>query len=160
MTTQTAKLTELEPFYTVIFTDVKKDLRDDHLRTDRGFFKRNFHPKALNKITVDDFITVYSKVIEQGFEEVSEFISNRWVLRHLDIYNFFEAKLKAVNDKFFELTELEPTFAKTLMDDAVAQFGAIDTYIFAELNDVAFGSTLLQELRTMALNERTHSSPS
>ncbi len=156
MTTQTTtKLAELQPFYTIIFTDVKKDLRDDHLRTDRGFFKRNFHPKALNKISVDDFIEVYSKVIEQGFEEVCEFISNRWVLRHLDIYNFFEARLKEVSDKFFEITALEPVFAKKLLDDALEQFGPVDTYIFAELNDVAFGNELMQELRKMALHART-----
>jgi len=157
MTTEIAayidKLKELAPFYPVLFTDIRKDLRDDHLRSDKSFFKRNFTEKTVNKVTVDELIHVYSKIIEAGYEDVAVFIGNRWVLRHLDIYNFFESRLKKIKEDFSKIDALEPDFAKSLLDAAVEAFGAVNTYIFSQLNTVAFGQNLMQELREMAVKE-------
>ncbi len=148
--TYAQKFEELQPFYTAIFTCVKKDLRDNHLRADRGFFKRNFPGKELNKVTVDDFLAIYPKIVALGYENVGEFIANRWLLRHLDIYNFFEDRLKQHSENFDEIVELEMPFAKTLLDDAVKAFGAQNTYIFSVLNSVAFSAKLMKELRDNA----------
>jgi hypothetical protein len=147
-----AKFSELEPFYTPIFTTVKKDLRDEHLRTDKGFFKRNFTGRELNKLTVDDLLAVYPKLIAAGYEPLSEFIANRWLLRNLGIYNYFEARLKQCTEKFEQIEVLDVEFAKSLMEDAVSQFGAQNTYIFSVLNCVAFPADMMKELRTNAIN--------
>lgn len=154
MTTQQQSYAEkfalLEPFHTLIFTDIKKELRDEHLRTDRGFYKRNFAPKELKALTVDDFMRVYPKYIADGFEELSDFIANRWLLRHLDIYNFYEARLQKYSQDFDKIQELEKPFAEQLLKDSVAAFGAKNSYIFAVLNSVAFPQDLFNELRSHA----------
>ena len=126
-------------------------MRDEHLRTDRGFFKRNFPSKDLSKITVEDLLRVYPKMIAAGYEPLSEFISNRWLLRHLDIYNYFEDSLKQHTEDFDKIEELEASFARTLLDDAVAKFGSVDSYIFSILNSVAFSQVLMNELRSKAI---------
>lgn len=140
----------LQPFLRTIFTDVKKDIRDEHLRSDRGFFKRNFPGKELSKLTVDDFLNVYPKFLEAGQETVGEFITNRWLLRHLDIYNFFEDRLTGLSEQFDEIAELERSFAKSLIEEAVERFGAEDCYIFSVLNSVALPPDLLQKLASDA----------
>ncbi len=154
MTTQekpyTEKFAELQPFLVAIFTEIKKDIRDEHLRADRGFFKRNFPGKELSKLTVDDLLRVYPKIIAAGYEPVSEFIANKWLLRHLDIYNFFESRLKEYDEKFELITELEESFAQTLLNDAVAKFGLQDSYIFSVLNSVAFPAAMMKKLQTDA----------
>lgn len=147
-----AKFSELQPFYTAIFTTVKKDLRDEHLKSDKGFFKRNFAGRELNKLTVDDLMAVYPKVIAAGFEPLSEFIANRWLLRNLGIYNFFESRLKECTEKFEQIEVLDAVFAKSLMSDAVSQFGPQNTYIFSVLNCVAFPADMMKELRQNAMN--------
>lgn len=155
MTTQetpyAVKFAELQPFHAAIFTEIKKDLRDEHLRADRGFFKRNFAGKELSKLTVDDLLRVYPKIIAAGYEPVSEFIANRWLLRHLDVYNFFESRLKECNEKFEQITQLEHSFAESLLNDALGKFGPQDTYIFSVLNSVAFPASLLEKLQNLAL---------
>lgn len=150
--TYAQKFAILEPFHEAIFTNVKKDFRDEHLRTDRGFCKRNFGSKELSKITVEDLLRVYPKLIAAGYEPISEFISNRWLLRHLDIYNYFEDALKQHTEDFDKIEELEAGFARTLLDVAVTKFGAVDTYIFSILNSVAFSSVMMNELRASAIH--------
>lgn len=155
MTTQdiayAQKLAELAPLYTQIFTSVKKDMRDEHLKMDRGFFKRNFPNRDLNSLTVDDLIQVYSKFITAGSEPLAEFIANRWLLRHLEIYNYFEEKLQAVSSKIDEIQELEEGFARRLLEEATSRFSAQDCYIFSILNCVAFPKPLLNTLRKDAI---------
>lgn len=149
--TYTEKLTELEPLYVDIFTSVKKDLRDEHLKVDRGFFKRNFHNRELSSLSVNDLINVYSKFIKAETEPMAEFIANRWLLRHLPIYNFFEARLKTVTDKIEEITLLEEEFANALLKEAISQFGVKDCYIFSVLNQVAFPKPTLTRLKQDAI---------
>jgi hypothetical protein len=155
MTTQEqtylSKFADLEPLYKSIFATVRKDMRDEHLKADRGFFKRNFPGKELSTLSVEDMIAVYSKFIKAGSEQLAEFIANRWLLRHIDIYNFFEARLKTVSADIEEITELEEGFANSLLEDSVARFGAETSYIFVQFNCVALPKASLERLRNDAL---------
>jgi len=148
--TYTQKFSELSPWFTQIFTSVKNDLRDEHLKIDKNFFKRNFPGKVINKLEVQDLIQVYSKLIAKGFEELSEFIANRWLLRHLEIYNFFEEELKKTHERFDQVEVLEEAIARPLMEEAMQKFGAPDAYIFSILNCVAFPHSILNELKLHA----------
>lgn len=148
--TYAQKFAKLEPWHRDIFLTVKKELRDEHLKLDRNFFKRNFTGIELQKIAVDDLLNVYPKLIAEGYEPLGEFIANRWLLRHLEIYNFFEERLKQNYAHFDQLQVLDYDFAKTLLDDATAKFGCIDCHIFSVLNCVAFPEDLMKELQQMA----------
>lgn len=155
--TYAEKFQDLTPFHEAIFTEVKKDLRDDHLRQDKGFLKRNFSGKQLNKITVQELLEVYTKLIAAGYDAVSEFVANRWLLRHIEIYNLFEDRLRTINSQFHEIVELDPEAAKSLLSDAVERFGAVDCYIFSVLNSVCLPEALLKELRIHATRANTPS---
>lgn len=144
------KFAELAPWYDQIFTSVKKDLRDEHLKIDKGFFKRNFPGRVVNKLQVEDLIAVYPKFIAAGSEKLGEFIANRWLLRHLEIYNFFEETLKKSYDDLEQIQEIDEAIAKALMCDAITRYGAVDCYIFSVLNAVAFSPSMLNELKTHA----------
>lgn len=146
------KFSELQPFLHAIFSTVRKDLRDEHLRTDRGFYKRNFAGKELSKLTVDDFLAVYPKFIAAGYEQLSEFIANRWILRNLEVYNFFEAELKQYSKKFHQIEELDTDFAASLVEQATARFGPENTYIFSVLNFVALPNSVHKSLRDNAIH--------
>lgn len=148
--TYAQKFALLAPFHNEIFTAVRKALREEHLKQNRGFFKRHFAGLEINKVTVDDLLRVYPQLIAKGDESVGEFIANRWLLRHLEVYNFFENRLKAYDENFENIQELEKTFAKSLLTDAVAAFGAKNSYIFAILNSVALPAQLLKELHAAA----------
>lgn len=154
MTTQTDTFAHifslLEPFYGEIFTSVRNDLRDQHLRTDKAFLKKNFPNKRLSFLTADDFAKVYPQRIVQGHESLGEFIANRWLLKHLEIYNFFEDELKKIHPAFEEISALDELAGRNIMLEAVKLFGAKECYIFALFNGVRFSQSLLDELRQAA----------
>ena len=136
----------LKPWHQAIISSVKKDLKNEHLKLDRGFFKANFGSKVLQRLNIDDLLAVYPKVIEQGHEKLAEFIVNRWLLRHLKLYTHFEARLKAVHVKIDEIHEIDDQVACELIATACAAFGAINTYIFCIFNGVNFSKNSLEQL--------------
>ena len=64
-----------------IFEEVKKDLRQDHLKADMAFYKKHFNNKMPNKIEVSEFVAAYSQEITQeGNEQLGEFVASRWLM--------------------------------------------------------------------------------
>ena len=150
MTSYCTQFALLAPWHHEIFSCVKKDLRNEHLKLDKAFFHAHFSSKVLLKLTVEDFLGVYPAVIAKGHEKLAEFIVNRWLLKHLPIYTFFEARLKVLNPKIEEIVQIEPKLAETLIQEAISQFGPIDTYIFCIFNSVSFTSVTFEQLRALA----------
>ena len=149
--TSVDKFSLLTPFHKHIFSSVKKSCRNEHLRVDRQFFKKWFGGKNYAEITVEDLTTVYPQVIAEGHESLAEFIVNRWLLRHMDIYHFFEKELQKINSHIEHITEIPLTEALKLQKAAVQQFGPVNTYIFTIFNEVAFPEVFLEGLRKFAL---------
>lgn len=150
MTSYCSQFTILQPWHHAIFSCVKKDLRNEHLKFDKAFFHTHFGTKVLVKLTVDDLLKVYPGVIAAGHEKLAEFIVNRWLLKHLPIYNFFELHLKLLNPKIEEIEQIQPELSQKLIDEAVEKFGAINTYIFSIFNSVSFSLETFEQLRNRA----------
>lgn len=74
-------------------------------------------------------------------DEVAEFIVNRWLLKHQDIYGYFEK-------------ELEEGGSERLVKGAVARFGALTTYIFSVFNEVQFSEDVFQSLHAQVVKGR------
>lgn len=119
---------------------VKKELKNEHLKKDWIFAKKYFPGKNLNKITADELSTGYLAAIaeEEKGEEIAEFISNSWLLKNSELYDYFEKELTKVNKDFSAIEKLESTASSKIREGAVAQFGAYHTYLFSVLNSVAF----------------------
>ncbi|MEI8125644.1 MAG: hypothetical protein WCG42_07820 [Parachlamydiaceae bacterium] len=132
-----AMLQEWMPF---IVDAIKRDLRNEHLRNDVAFMKRYFPGKHPTKLTAAELAPAYIDVMANGdkTEEVGEFLTNRWLLKHSDLYHHFEQELSKICSDFNELTIIEKPTAMKIMEDAVEQFGPIQTYLFCVLNSVVF----------------------
>lgn len=143
----------LRPWLLDVFQQVKKDLRNEHLRIDKGFCRRYFKGKSRTLVQAEEMVDAYCKDIAEGNEGLAEFIATRYLTKNNDVYTFFESKLKSLTADFDTLDILPEPFAHTLKKEAVAQFGAVRTYLFSVFNSVVFPSTLYQTLREEALKD-------
>lgn len=155
-TTYKEKFSMLKEWLPVILDPIKRDLKNDHLKKDREFYKNYFSGKNLNKITSDDMVAAYSRVFDdlEDLEEIGEFITNRWLLKNTEIYNLFEEKLTSLTDDFNELETMDEAFSKELMRESVEQFGAVKTYVFSVLNSVVFPKSVFDELLVEAQHQK------
>ncbi len=151
--TYVQKFALLQKWLPQIIESVKKDLKQDHLRRNPAFIRDHFEVKNLNKIGTESMSRAYGAALEGGDESIGEYIAARWLLRHSDIYNFFEVQLQEIAPNFTELEELNPEAGRVLMQRSVAEFGAIPSYLFTILNSVVFDPATLKELSEKAEKE-------
>jgi hypothetical protein len=146
------KFKNLSQWMPQIIEDVKKDVKNEHLKKDKNFFKKHFSGKQLKHLTTEELSKVYSEEIESGEENLGEFIVTRWLLKKTDIYDYFEERLRAVNPKFDEIKELDLAFSRDLVEESSRRFGSVGTYIFSVMNSVVFPEEIYKELEAKAGN--------
>lgn len=149
------KFTTLSPWFPVIVDAIKRDLRNEHLKNDWAFVKFYFQGKNINKLTLEELVHAYKDSLEKGekCEELGEFITNRWLLKNSDLYHFFEQELTKINPNFQEIKSIESKRAHEIMEKGSAEFGALNTYIFAILNSVVFPADVFAALEKKASHE-------
>jgi hypothetical protein len=140
----------LQPWFSYIIESVKKDIRQEHLQKDVRFAKNFFGNKPLQRITNDELVDVYGRLIDQGEEKIAEFVAVRWLLKHSDLYGFFEQELSKITQDFDKLEVLDDKESQNLIDQALNQFGPIKTYLFSVFNSVVFPQHHLDNLRIKA----------
>lgn len=135
-----------------IIESIKKDLKNEHLKKDWGFVKQYFAGKNPNKLTHEELANAYSDAIanNENAEELAEFIVNRWLLKHSELYHYFEEELGKINPNFNEIEELDRKQSMDMMEKAIGQFGAPHTYLFCVLNSVVFPGDVYEELNQRA----------
>lgn len=145
----------LDAWLPAIIETVKKDLKNEHLKQDFGFAKKYFSNKNLNKLTTEELAEGYRQALaqEETAESLAEFISNRWLIKHGDVYHFFEEQLKRIYPNFTEIKELDLSTSTQLMEAAIDEFGAPQTYLFTVINSVVFPKTVLEQLQKRAMTE-------
>lgn len=134
------KMELLTPYHREILESVKKDLKQEHISKDKSVHRQLFGNKPLHRIELEEMLAVYSPLLLSS-EELGEFVASRWVLKNIEIYEYFGQKLEQVEGNFEELTQLDETFARTLVEEAIGQFGARMTYFFCLLNSVVLPSS-------------------
>lgn len=149
------KFSRLDHWLPTITDSIKKDLRNEHLRNDWAFVKHYFAGKNVNKLTNEELAAAYKDCLSNGekSEELGEFITNRWLLKNTELYHFFEQELSKINPNFHEITILEPKVAAKISEEAVAQFGSLNVYIFSVLNSVVFPAEIFASLEKSAREE-------
>ncbi|MBA2727903.1 MAG: hypothetical protein H0U49_07010 [Parachlamydiaceae bacterium] len=135
-----------------IFDSIKKDLKNDHLRNDIPFTKQFFAGKNTAKLTTEDLAEGYQRALDESehAETIGEFISNRWLMKNSDLYNFFAEKLMHINPNFNEIEELSENDSNSIIKEGKEQFNAQDLFIFALLNSVAFSENTFKDLHKQA----------
>lgn len=152
------KFAMLKSWMPALVEDVKKDLKNEHLKNDWMFVKKYLGGKNLNKVTNEDIAQAYSTAVaeEDSAEEIGEFLSNRWLLKHGDIYQYFEAKLTAIDPNFSDLETIDKSKAQDIVDGSVKQFGPVNTFMFAVLNSVVFPKDVYEALGRKAEDSARH----
>lgn len=146
------KITLLKKWVPHIIDTVKKDLKTEHLKEDGLFAKRYFLSKNINKLTTEELVQGYAQAIadNERAEDIAEFLSNRWLLRNTELYQYFEQQLSKINPNFSEITEIEPKKAQDIIEGSIKQFGAPRTYLFSVLNSVVFPESAYTKLSKQA----------
>lgn len=150
------KYADLKEWMPIVLDEIKKDLKNEHLKKDFYFIKKYLSSKNLNKLSLEDLVEAYSKAIaeDENGEGLGEFITSRWLLKNTEVYDFFEAQLVQVTTDFSALNELDLNLSTKLMEDSIRQFGAVRTYLFAVLNSVVFPKAIFEQLRTRARQDQ------
>lgn len=145
----------LQGWISAVIDDVKKDLRNDHLKGDWQFCKTYLPGKNINKITNEELVEAYTKAIKESEngEALAEFIAHRWLLRNSDLYHYFEGELSKINPNFGEIDKIDNAKAKAIIDGAFKEHGALKTYLFTVINSVAFSKEDIATLEKLAKNE-------
>lgn len=147
-TTYKQKFSMLKNWMPSIVETIKKDLKNDHLKKDWQFSKKYFPSKNVSKLTTEELAEGYNRAIaqEENAEALGEFLSNRWLLRNTEIYNYFEEKLSQINPDFSAIQEIDRQKSNEIVDGAVTQFGAPNTYMFSVMNAVVFPKEVYADL--------------
>ncbi|MFI5343221.1 MAG: hypothetical protein ACHQUC_03265 [Chlamydiales bacterium] len=150
------KFVDLQEWIPTIIDSIKKDLKNDHLKKDLYFVKKFLPSKNIQKVTVEELTQAYSKAIqeEEKGEEIAEFLVSRWLLKNTEMYHLFEKCLSQITSNFTELEELTHAQAQSIVESSTAQFGAVQTYLFAVLNSVVFPNETFEQLKNQAKEDR------
>lgn len=142
------KFALLQEWMPLIIDSIKKDLKNEHLKNDPGFLRVYFPGKNPSKITFEELVDAYTKALAHGenTEQLAEFIANRWLVKHSDIYYYFEQELAKINPEFNEINDIDQHLATGIMEGAIQQFGTISTYLFCVLNSVVFPEEIYNKL--------------
>lgn len=142
------KFAALQVWMPLIVEEIKKDLKNEHLKKDPSFARLYFPGKNIMKLSSEELAEAYGNAIagSENTEELAEFISNRWLLKHADLYYYFEQELGKINPNFNEIKDLDKLVATKIMEGAVQQFGVISTYLFCVLNSVVFPDEIYKKL--------------
>lgn len=152
-TTYKEKCFMLKPWMPQIMESVKKDLRNEHLKSDFKFIKKYFASKNINKLTTQDFVEGYLQALEQEekAEEIAEFITNRWLFKNSDLYEYFETALSRISQDFTQLKEIEAKQSQEIIEGSISRFGAPRTYLFSVMNSVVFPKEIFDKLDKRAM---------
>ena len=149
----TTKFQPLLPWMGEILGAIKKDIKSDYLAGDPAFCRKHFGNLPLSRITSEEITSAFSKELLGGDEEMADWVTNRWVFRHGDIYQYFADRLHEVNPDFDQIKELTSAQSVSVLLGAKETFGAKEIYFFTILNGVVFPKVVLAQLHREAEEE-------
>ena len=147
-----SKFEYLQGVFGKILHDVRREIKQEHLKQDRAFNLKHFGKSQVDKIDSTALEEAYYKELAvDGNQSLSEWIISKWILRHAEVYEFFVKELTEINPNFEEITLLDLEKAKMIASKAVNSFGVVDTLVFSVINSVAFPNEIFEYLKAQAL---------
>jgi len=146
------KFNWIKEWHPYFFSQIRRDIKNEHLRNDPGFAKK-YLGKTLPKAEVEELVDGYRKAIEDGRDEIIDFLFQSWLMKKGDIYLYFAEELSKISEDFTTLESIDKEKADDIAERACHQFGALDTTIFALINGVVFPPALFDELKKKSNKE-------
>jgi len=145
----------LRPWLPEILGAIKKDIKSDYLPGSHAFYRTHFGSRPQNRLTTEEINNALSQALLDGDEDLAEWVINRWVFKHGEIYTHFADRLAGVNPDFDSIQTLSPEQSEQILAGAKEAFGAKPVFFFAALNGVVFPEAIFERLRNDAENEQT-----
>ena len=146
--------TYLKPWIPQILHCIRKEIKRDHLGSDRQFLRANFGTTPIVKISFDEIGSVYERELLAGNEELIAWVINAWVFKNGDLYRHFAERLSEVNPDFSSLQSLTEEQEKQVLSGAIEAFGVTDVYLFSRLNGVVFSDQLFDQLHRESMHAK------
>lgn len=136
-----------------ILEEIKREIKREHLRKAPAFLQKFFGGKNINAITTEEIVDVYTALLKRSEPQFVDQICYFWQVKHPELYPFFQSKLQVISEDVAEITEIEDALACKIVEESVAQFGAVNTYLFSLFYEVALSDAIFESLRARALEE-------
>lgn len=140
----------LQPWVPQILNVIKKEIKTEHLPNSPVFYRAHFGSKPLNRLTTEEICAAYEKELLGGNQELVEWVINRWVFKHGDMYNHFAQRLTEIHPNFEEIKQITEGQAEYILDGAKEVFGPVNLYLFSVLNGVVFPEVIITRLKAAA----------
>lgn len=151
--TWTEKFSLISPWFSEVVSDIKQQLKSEHLSLDPSFVRTHFHGLPLHRISQEEMRAVYLREILSGNTQIAEFVMNRWLFKNLPLYKFFETRLEKLFSNLNEIQKIEDEQARPIIEEALSSFSLGKIFCFITLNDVLLSDELFRELQKKALEE-------
>ena len=146
------KFTSLGLFSKEVVVDLKKEITKEMAKKNSvlqkklsGFSMENDKDKLAN--------IVLNLVLENGDEEVGEWLASSWVMKNSSVFKSFHKKISLISADYDKLTAFPPEKEVELKESSIDEFGAVKTFIFSVLNSVVFSKESMEEIRIRAEEE-------
>ena len=149
MSMSQSKIQQLSSLFPLIISDIKKDIKNELIKFDYATFKKLFGKCYVAKLTVEELAPPLFQEISTN-PKLEDWIVERWVEKHVEMYRFFAQHLSKVNPNFDEIQSLPDEVGEAIANAAIAKFGVKETYLFSVLNKVAFSPALFEKLKNQA----------
>lgn len=140
----------LQPWVAQVLSAIKKDIKSEHLPSNPPFYRTYFGNRPQNRLTNEEVFAAYEKELLQDNADLAEWVVNRWVFKHGDLYTHFAERLSQINPEFSEIQSLTEEESEQVLAGAAEQFGSVPVFLFSALNGVVFPKPILERLETEA----------
>lgn len=140
------KAEKMEQWIPQILEEIKRDIKREHLRKVPVFAQKFFSGRNIASITTEEIIDVYTPLLKRGEPQLFDQICYFWQVKHPEIYPFFQAKLRVLSEDVSTITEIDDAFAEKLVQEALKEFGEVNTYLFALFYEVAFSDAIYDKM--------------
>ncbi len=148
------KIDLLSPFLEELCKGIKKEIRQEFIQ--KGLFKKSESNVEWKEVA--QFF--YKKIVEEGDENVGEWLASSWVCKNGEIFQHFHEELSLIDKQYENLVGIPLELEQKIKDLSVSKFGFLRVYLFCVLNSVVFSSEVFESLRKAALEEVSSSKES
>jgi hypothetical protein len=149
-----SKFEYLSPVFSNILQDIRRDIRNEHMKQDREFVQKYFSRSYIESSSSEIEKAYYHEIVAQGNEVLADWIVSKWILRHAEVYEFFVSELSKINENFEEIEMIDGNVAKSIVARSVELHGLEDTFIFSLLNSVALADEMMEFLKNEVIKSK------
>ena len=82
-----SKFAFIQEFFGKIIQDIRKDVRQEHLKKDKAFIQKHFAKNSIDKVSAEEIEKAYfTELSIEGNNDLSNWVISKWILKHAEVY--------------------------------------------------------------------------